>query len=207
MTRHVVTHCPESRKRMESTKLSIRSRLAFFPEEACRCLFPGFLPRCRGGNARLPVLTAKQALHSPHINLRGSTDMPFTRISLLAGKSPDYLAAVSDSLDRALVEAFEVPKSDRFVAIHQHQPNELIFDRHYRGGPRSDDFILFHITTGKARSHETKQRFYRRLTECLAESPGVRKEDIMVVIANSTFEDWSFASGISAAAESQEVSR
>ena len=126
--------------------------------------------------------------------------MPFTRISLLAGKSPDYLAAVSTSLDRALVECFEVPEKDRFMAIHQHRPEELVFDRTYRGGPRSDDYIFFHITTGKARSRETKARFYRRLVECLAEAPGVRPEDVMVAIVNSTFEDWSFASGISAAA-------
>ncbi|MBK1839628.1 tautomerase family protein [Azospirillum sp. YIM B02556] len=125
--------------------------------------------------------------------------MPFTRISLLAGKSTPYLAAVSDSLDRALVACFDVPENDRFAAIHQHQPEELIFDRTYRGGPRSDDFIVFHITTGKARSPDTKARFYRRLVENLAVSPGVRPEDVMVVIANSTFEDWSFASGVSAA--------
>lgn len=124
--------------------------------------------------------------------------MPFTRISLLAGKSPAYLAAVSYALDRALVDCFEVPEKDRFAAIHQHQPGELIFDRTYRGGPRSDDYIFFHITTGKARSAETKARFFRRLVENLAASPGVRPEDVMVAIANSTFEDWSFASGVSA---------
>ncbi|BAI76632.1 4-oxalocrotonate tautomerase (plasmid) [Azospirillum sp. B510] len=125
--------------------------------------------------------------------------MPFTRISLLAGKSPAYLAAVADGLDHALVECFDVPEKDRFVAIHQHRPEELIFDRTYRGGPRSDDYIFFHITTGKARSAETKARFYRRLVEALAASPGVRPEDVMVAIANSSFEDWSFASGLSAA--------
>jgi phenylpyruvate tautomerase PptA (4-oxalocrotonate tautomerase family) len=125
--------------------------------------------------------------------------MPFTRISLLAGKPRDYLAAISDSLDRAMVEAFNVPEHDRFVVFDQHKPEELIFDRHYRGGPRSDDFILFHITTGKSRTHETKRAFYRRLTENLAKAPGIRPEDVMIVIANSTFEDWSFASGMSAA--------
>jgi phenylpyruvate tautomerase PptA (4-oxalocrotonate tautomerase family) len=130
--------------------------------------------------------------------------MPFTRISLLAGKSADYLAAVSDGLDRALVDCFEVPEKDRFVAIHQHQPGELIFDRTYRGGPRSDDHVFFHITTGKARSPETKARFYRRLVENLAAVPGIRPEDVMVAISNSTFEDWSFASGISAAAPIEE---
>lgn len=125
--------------------------------------------------------------------------MPFARISLLAGKSRDYLKSVTDSLDRALVECFDVPEHDHFVAIHQHQPEELIFDRNYRGGPRSDNFILFHITTGKARTDETKRRFYRRLVDLLAAAPGIRPEDVMVIIANSTFEDWSFASGVSAA--------
>jgi phenylpyruvate tautomerase PptA (4-oxalocrotonate tautomerase family) len=129
--------------------------------------------------------------------------MPFTRISLLAGKPPAYLAAVAESLDRALVEDFETPENDRFAAIHQFQPGELIFDRGYRGGPRSDDYIFFHITTGKARSAEAKARFYRRLVERLAEAPGVRPEDVMVAISNSTFDDWSFASGVSAASEIQ----
>jgi len=133
--------------------------------------------------------------------------MPFTRISLLAGKSPAYLAALSGSLDRALVDCFEVPEKDRFAAIHQHQPGELIFDPTYRGGPRSDDYIFFHITTGRARSPETTARFYRRLVENLADAPGVRPEDVMVVIVNSTVEDWSFASGVSAAASLEETGR
>ncbi len=127
--------------------------------------------------------------------------MPFTRISLLAGKSPAYLAAVADALDRALVESFDVPETDRFAAFHQHAPGELIFDRTYRGGPRSDDFIVFHITTGRARASEVKTRFYRTLVEKLAAAPGLRPEDVMIVIADATFADWSFGSGLSAAAE------
>lgn len=133
--------------------------------------------------------------------------MPFTRISLLAGKSADYLAAVSEGLDRALVDCFEVPENDRFAAIHQHQPGELIFDRTYLGGPRSDDCIIFHITTGKDRAPATKALFYERLVENLAASPGVRPEDVMVIVVNSTLEDWSFASGVSAAASKQEGSQ
>lgn len=121
--------------------------------------------------------------------------MPFTRISLKESKSPAYLQAVADSLDRALVEAFEVPENDRFVVLHQHRDGELIFDRSYRGGPRSDDFILFHITTGRTRSPDTTTRFFRQLVDNLQAAPGVRPEDVMIVIANSTFDDWSFASG------------
>ena len=52
--------------------------------------------------------------------------MPFARISLRKGKSPEYLRALSDSLHQALVEAFEVPEADRFQLIHQHEPEELV---------------------------------------------------------------------------------
>lgn len=129
--------------------------------------------------------------------------MPFTRITLLKGKSPEELRAISDSLDRAMVESFDVPEKDRFQVFHQVEPGELIFDPDYRGGPRSSGFIHFHITTGKTRPLATKQNFYRNLVDKLSQTAGIRPEDVMIVVANSTFEDWSFASGICAAIPSE----
>ena len=122
--------------------------------------------------------------------------MPFTNISLLRGKSPEYLKALSDNFHRAMVETFDVPPTDRFQAIHQLEPNELIFDRTYLGGPRSDDYVFFQITIGKPRSTGVKKAFYRRLVTLLADAPGVRPEDIMINIVTTTREDWSFADGI-----------
>ena len=129
--------------------------------------------------------------------------MPYARISLLAGKPPAYLAAISDSLHAAMVEAFEVPAKDRFHVIHQHPPGELVFDRDYLGGPRSDDYVLFAITIGKPRSPAVKQRFFRRLVERLAEAPGLRPEDVMVVLTATPMgmADWSFSGGVSAMPE------
>jgi phenylpyruvate tautomerase PptA (4-oxalocrotonate tautomerase family) len=124
--------------------------------------------------------------------------MPMSRISLLKGKSPDYLRAVGDSLQRAMEEAFNVPKNDRFQLIHQHEPYEMMFDRHYEG-ERSDDFIIIAITTGKPRSTEVKLAFYRRLVALLAESPGVAPDDVMIVISSSQGDDWSFGGGRPAA--------
>lgn len=127
--------------------------------------------------------------------------MPMSRISLLKGKSPDYLRALSDSLHAAMVEAFNVPPTDRFQVIHQHEPNELIFDRDYEseGGPRSDDFVLIAITAGKPRSTELKQAFYRRLVGRLAEAPGINPRDVMVVITTTLGDEWSFSGGAPAA--------
>lgn len=122
--------------------------------------------------------------------------MPYARISLLKGKSPHYLAALSDGLHRALVDAFEVPQNDRFQVIHQHEVGEIVFDRGYLCGPRSDDYVLIAITAGRPRTTATKQAFYRRLTELLGHAPGLRAEDVMVVITTTQADDWSFGAGL-----------
>lgn len=127
--------------------------------------------------------------------------MPFARISLATGKSPGYLKALSDSLHQALVDAFEVPADDRFQAIHRHEPGELIFDRGYLGGPRSDDFVLIAITAGRPRPTGVKQAFYRRLVALLADAPGLDPEDVMVVITTTAGDDWSFGGGRAALIE------
>lgn len=125
--------------------------------------------------------------------------MPMSRISLLKGKSPAYLRALGDSLQRAMEESFNVPRNDRFQLIHQHEPHEMLFDRHYEGGPRSDDFVLIAITIGKPRGTEMKQAFYRHLVALLAESPGIAPEDVMVIVSSSQGDDWSFGGGRPAA--------
>lgn len=124
------------------------------------------------------------------------TATPFARISLHAGQPPAFLCALSDSLHQAMVEAFDVPADDRFHVFHPHAPGELVFDRSYLGGPRGDGFVLIAITAGKARSADTKRRFYRRLAERLATSPGIAPRDVMVVITTTQAEDWSFANGV-----------
>lgn len=121
--------------------------------------------------------------------------MPISHISLLKGKSPEYLRAVSDSLNQALVEAFDVPVTDRFQFFHQHEPYEMSVDPHYMGGPRTEDFMLINVTAGRPRSPAMKEAFFARLVGLLAVSPGVRPEDVMIVIHNTQPEDWSFSGG------------
>ncbi|MCG2585606.1 tautomerase family protein [Massilia sp. TS11] len=124
--------------------------------------------------------------------------MPYVRISLLKGKSPAFLRALSESVHQALVDSFDVPPDDRFQVIQQCEPHELVFDRHYMGGPRTDDFVLLHVTAGRSRSAQTKRAFYRRLTELLSTAPGIAPRDVMVVIETTEPIDWSFAHGIAA---------
>ena len=124
--------------------------------------------------------------------------MPLARISLLKGQSPAYLRAVGDSLHAALVEAFNVPPTDRFQLFHQHEAHEMSCDPHYEvadGAQRSASWLVIAITIGKPRTAAVKQAFYRKLVQKLAQSPGVRPQDVMVTILPAQPEDWSFADG------------
>lgn len=132
------------------------------------------------------------------------TTLPYVRISLLKGKSPGFLSALSESVHRALVEAFDVPRDDRFHVIHQCEPHELLFDRQYGGGPRSDDFVLLQITAGWPRTDLAKKTFYGLLVRLLQMSPGISPRDVMVVINTTHAVDWSFANGV-AATEMEEI--
>jgi hypothetical protein len=85
--------------------------------------------------------------------------MPYVRIALAAGKPSSWLRAISASLQKALEESFEVPVGDCFQVFQQCQAGELVFDREYLSDARSDDFILFHITAGRARSTACKRAF------------------------------------------------
>lgn len=124
--------------------------------------------------------------------------MPFARVSLLKGKPPSFLQELSDSVHRALVDAFETPEADRFQVIHQCEAHELVFDRHYLCGPRSDDFVLVCVSAGRQRTDQVKQAFYRRLAEQLAIAPGIRPQDVMVVMNTTQMIDWSFGDGVAA---------
>jgi phenylpyruvate tautomerase PptA (4-oxalocrotonate tautomerase family) len=128
--------------------------------------------------------------------------MPFVRISLHRGKPPAYLRAISDAVHGALVTAFRIPEADRFQVIHQHEPGEMVFDRDYLGGPRSSDFLLVCVTGGKPRDAATKAAFYRQLAGNLARAPGLRPEDLMVIMQTTDMQDWSFSGGIAAPAAS-----
>jgi phenylpyruvate tautomerase PptA (4-oxalocrotonate tautomerase family) len=121
--------------------------------------------------------------------------MPLARISLLRGKSNEYLEQLSQGVHDALVETFEVPPTDRFQVIQQLERHELSFDRHYLGGPRSEGFVIVNISAGKPRSTATKRVFYAHLAATLNSRLQLDPEDLLIIISMSEVEDWSFGGG------------
>jgi ketosteroid isomerase-like protein len=122
--------------------------------------------------------------------------MPFVDITLARGKPPEYLEAVSQAVHRALVAEMGMQPDDYFQVIHQHDLSELRFNRNFRGGPRSGDWIVFTITDGLERGEPAKRKFYKTLARLLEEGPGVRPADVFVMMSVTPPENFSFADGV-----------
>ena len=125
--------------------------------------------------------------------------MPLAHITLIRGRSEEYLAAISDSVHASLVEAYGMDARDRFQIINEVDAGRLIFSADYAGGPRTNGFLAIGIIS-MPRTHEAKEALYRTLVDHLERRPGVRREDVFVYLSDHlTLHDISFANGISAA--------
>lgn len=121
--------------------------------------------------------------------------MPFTRITLRQGYSDAQVTQISVILQQSLEEEFAVPPGDLFQVFEELPARQRVFDRHYKSGGRSDNFIQFHILAGKPRTNEQKQNLCRVLSQRLYSKLNICPDDVMVMIQFNTADEWSFSQG------------
>lgn len=121
--------------------------------------------------------------------------MPLVRIDLRGGTSPEYRSALADGVHRAMVEALAIPTDDRFQVISEHSPAGLIYDRAYLGLQRSDRIVFVQITLSAGRKPQQKRKLFQRMAEILAESPGLKPQDLLINLVEVSWENWSFGNG------------
>jgi phenylpyruvate tautomerase PptA (4-oxalocrotonate tautomerase family) len=122
--------------------------------------------------------------------------MPLTRIALRTGKPAEYRKALTQGIQRALIDTCNVPADDIFMLINEHDEANFVFDRQYLGVQRSDDLVVIQITFNNTRTVEQKKALYRQVADNLAESPGLRREDVFINLVEVLKESWSFGNGI-----------
>jgi len=121
--------------------------------------------------------------------------MPLVRIDLRAGKPASHVRAIGAAVQQAMVDCLNVPARDQFQVINEHTSDHLVYNPSYLDIERTDDVVFVQITLSAGRTTETKQAFYARLAALLREDPGLRPEDLVIVLTENTREDWSFGKG------------
>ena len=121
--------------------------------------------------------------------------MPLLHISMRAGKPAAYRQAIFDGLYRAMRDALNVPEDDQFMTITEHDAANFRYGNAY-GVIRSADVVYIQITVFSTRTAEQKKALFRRIAELLGESPGIRPEDVFVLILDAAKENWSVGHGL-----------
>lgn len=96
--------------------------------------------------------------------------MPLTRISLRAGRTEAYRAALVAGVYHAMRETFAVPEGDLFALVHEHGAADFAFGPDYLGVHRSDGLVIIQITANATRDTAQKPAIARHLRR----DPGVR---------------------------------
>jgi 4-oxalocrotonate tautomerase len=121
--------------------------------------------------------------------------MPLVHIDLREGKPASYKKAIGDAVQHAMVEHLDVPGRDCFQIIREHTPEHLIYNPNYLNIERTDDIVMVQVTLAAGRSTEQKRAFYARLAQLLQETPGIRPQDVTILLVENTREDWSLGNG------------
>ncbi len=121
--------------------------------------------------------------------------MPLVRVSLRRGKSKEHIAAIRNSIYRAMIESFNVPQNDRFIVVHQHDAEEFDYDPNYLDIARSDDLVIIQISCNNTRTVEQKKAFYQYTADLLSKEPGLRPQDVFINLLETAKENWSFGNG------------
>ncbi len=94
-----------------------------------------------------------------------------------------------------MIETLAIPPDDRFQVISERDPDSLLYDPQYFGIRRSDKVVFIQITMSVGRKPGQKRALFKRITELLAKSPGVRPEDVFINLVEVAWENWSFGLG------------
>ena len=116
--------------------------------------------------------------------------MPLVNISILKGKSPQYIKAIADSVNSAVIETMGFPEDDRYQIIHEVEPHCLQFQE------RTEDRVMMYLIMRAGRSNKSKQDFYSKVVKNLAANPGINPSNVLITIAENHDIDWSFGDGV-----------
>ena len=121
--------------------------------------------------------------------------MPFARIDLIQGKPATYRQTIGEVVYQAMIDHLKAPANDRFQIITEHPAENFICDPTYLNVSRTPDCIFIQMTLLAGRSMDMKRAFYKAVATGLHERLGLRMEDVVISLVESTKGDWSFGNG------------
>jgi len=117
--------------------------------------------------------------------------MPLINISIPKGKSAEYIKAIADGVNSAVLTTLEgFPPDDRYQIIHEHESYELEYQT------RTGDRVMLYLIMRAGQKPESKKAFYQKVVQNLKSCPGIDPANVLITIAENHDIDWSFRDGV-----------
>ncbi len=116
--------------------------------------------------------------------------MPIVRITIRAGKSPEYRKALLDGVHHGLVQAFKIPDHDRMQELRELAPDHFEIP-----SGKTEQFTIVEVTAFKGRSIEAKKLLYQTIVANLAKDPGIAGDDVIIILHEPPLENWGIRGG------------
>ena len=120
--------------------------------------------------------------------------MPFVRIEIYEGRSPEEVQLLADTVHEAVVKDFAAPPGDRFQIIQQHPNNQMIALDYGLGFTRTNKMVLLQVFS-QGRTVAQKQAFYAEVAELFEERGIAGPDDLIISMIDNTRADWSLGRG------------
>lgn len=111
--------------------------------------------------------------------------MPFVRIEILSGKTPEYKKTLLQAVHDAFVAVFEVEEDDRYQRLY-----ELDADCFERRKAKTDRFTLIELNLFPGRSKALKRRLIKEIARLLGERLGIAPTDVFIIMHEPPLDNW-----------------
>ena len=122
--------------------------------------------------------------------------MPLVRITVAEGLGAERLAALGESIHRALVTVANAPADDRFQVIEEVPPDRLVFSPSYLGIAHRAPLAFIQVFMNAGRTVEVKKALYAALADAVAQTTPIQRGDVIVNLVEVAKENWSFGGGV-----------
>ena len=124
--------------------------------------------------------------------------MPFVKVSYMKDEyDKESLASISQTIMKALMKEFHVPKKDYFQVFSSHNQEEFYYDPNYLLRHERDQGLLYiQITCGSGRTQEQKQSLYKEIADQLYNQLHIPKENVFIMLVETGLDNWSFGEGL-----------
>ncbi|MGB4279884.1 MAG: tautomerase family protein [Methanoculleus sp.] len=111
--------------------------------------------------------------------------MPLVKIEIRMGKPVEYRRSMIESVRMAFIEALQTPEAALWIRVCERKEENFPLPP-----GRSDDALLIEVSLMPGRTAEKKEALFRAIVGNLGRSPGIRPEDLCIVLYEPPVENW-----------------